>query len=59
MVARRVGGNPFNVRIEGCDFAQMFAQVVAEIGGLNLVGYLDLRIGCWKGAELSERVVEN
>jgi hypothetical protein len=59
MVAGRVGRNPLNVRLEGCDFAQMFAQVVAEIGGLDLVGYLDLRIGTWKGAELSERVVEN
>jgi hypothetical protein len=37
----------------------MFAQVVAEIGGLDLVGYLHLRIGCRKGAELSEKVVEN
>jgi hypothetical protein len=37
----------------------MFAWMVAEIGGLNLVGYPYLRIGCWKGAELSERVVEN
>jgi hypothetical protein len=37
----------------------MFALVVAEIGGLNLSGYPHLRIGCWKGAELSERVVEN
>jgi hypothetical protein len=37
----------------------MFAQVVAEFGGLDLVGYPHLRIGCWKGAELSEKVVEN
>jgi hypothetical protein len=37
----------------------MFAYVVAEIGGLNLSGYPHLRIGTWKGVELSERVVEN
>ena len=59
MVARRVGGNPLNVRLEGCEFAQMFARRVAESGGLDLVGYPHLRIGCWKGAELSENVVEN
>jgi len=38
---------------------QMFAWMVAEIGGLDLVGYPHLRIGTWKGAELSERVAEN
>jgi hypothetical protein len=36
----------------------MLAQMVAKAGGLNLVGYLHLRIGCWKSAELSERVAE-
>jgi hypothetical protein len=38
---------------------QMFARRVADIGGLDLVGYQELRIGTWKGAELSEKVVEN
>jgi hypothetical protein len=33
--------------------------MVAEIGGLDLSGHPDLRIGCWKGAESSERVAEN
>jgi hypothetical protein len=48
-----------NVRPEGVDSSRMFARMVAEIGGVDLVGYPHLRIGCWKGAELSERVVEN
>jgi hypothetical protein len=59
MSAGRGGTTMANVRLEGVDSRQMFVQVVAEIGGLNLVGYPHLRIGCWKGAELSERVVEN
>jgi hypothetical protein len=37
----------------------MFAHVVAEIGGVDLAGYPKLRIGTWKGAESSEKVVEN
>jgi hypothetical protein len=37
----------------------MIARMVADIGGLDLVGYPHLRIRTWKGAELSEKVVEN
>jgi hypothetical protein len=48
-----------NVRREGCVSCQMFALRVADIGGLDLLGYPNLRIGTWKGAELSEKVVEN
>jgi hypothetical protein len=38
---------------------QMSVRTRAKIGGLDLVGYPHLRIGTWKGAELSERVAEN
>jgi hypothetical protein len=37
----------------------MFAHMVADIGGLDLTGYPNLRIGTWKGAESSEKVAEN
>jgi hypothetical protein len=37
----------------------MFAWRVAKIGGLNLAGYPDLRIGTGNGAESSKRVAEN
>jgi hypothetical protein len=37
----------------------MFAWTVADIGGLNLMGYLQMRIGCWELAIPSEKVVEN
>jgi hypothetical protein len=59
MAAGRVAAGTGNVRPRGAVTRQMFARRVAEIGGLNLVGYPHLRIGCWKGAELSEGVAEN
>jgi hypothetical protein len=48
-----------NVRLEGCVLRLTFAQVVVEIGGLNLAGYPKSRIGTWEGAESSVRVAEN
>jgi hypothetical protein len=59
MSAGRGARSPLNVRREGYVMLQMFARRVADIGGLDLVGYPHLRIGTWKGAELSEKVVEN
>ena len=59
MAASRGGTIPVNGRLEGVDSRGMFAYVVAEIGGVNLVGLPHLRFGTWNGAELSERVVEN
>jgi hypothetical protein len=59
MAAGRVARIPGNVRLDGCDLAGMFAWLVAEIGGFNLVGYLQMRIGCWELAIPSEKVVEN
>jgi hypothetical protein len=47
-----------NVGLDGCVFAQMFAQMVAESGGCDLLSNLVKRIGCWKSAELSARVAE-
>ena len=47
-----------NVGLDGCVCAQMFAQMVAESGGSNLLSNLVKRIGCWKSAEFSERVAE-
>jgi hypothetical protein len=41
-----------NVRLKGCDFAQMFAPVVAEIGGLNFSSGAIWRIGTGKSCEL-------
>jgi hypothetical protein len=37
----------------------MFAQMVVEIGGVNLVGNLNKRIDCCEGAETSRKVAEN
>jgi len=48
-----------NVRIEGCVLRQMLASVVARIGGVDLLGYVQSGIGCWKGPELSAKAVEN
>jgi hypothetical protein len=59
MSVGRGAGNPLNVRLAGCVMLQMFARMVADIGGLDLVGYPHLRIGTWKGVDLSEKVVEN
>ena len=59
MSVGRGAGNPLNVRLAGCVMLQMFARMVADIGGLNLMGYLQMRIGCWELAIPSEKVVEN
>ena len=59
MSAGRVAMRTLNVRREGCVLRLMFAQVVAEIGGVNLADYPKSRIGTWKGAESSTRVAEN
>ncbi len=50
---------PVNGRPKGANSHGMFARMVAEIGGVNLVGLPQMRIGTWKGAEFSKRVVEN
>jgi hypothetical protein len=59
MSASMVAMRPANVRLEGCVLRLMFAHVVANIGGLNLAGHPNLRIGTWKGAEPSAKVAEN
>ncbi len=59
MSAERGRRIPVNGRPEGADSHGMFARMVAEIGGVNLVGLPHLRIGTRKGAEFSKRVVEN
>ena len=59
MLACEGGRNPVNGRLEGYELGEMLAWAVAEIGGVNLVGLLHLRIGTWNGAELRKRVAEN
>jgi hypothetical protein len=59
MCAGKVATGVGNVRLDGCEIAQMSARRVADIGGLDLSGYPHLRFGTWKGAKLSERVAEN
>jgi hypothetical protein len=51
--------NTLNVRLWGCEIAQMFARGVQFPGGLNLAGNLELRKGCQELAELEQKVVEN
>ena len=63
MRAREVGSGGYcealKVRMIGCDFAQMFPQVVALLRGLNLACNLIFRIGCGQGAVLRPWVVQD